>query len=158
MECELNGKKLKYESGKVWLWREYWGRQKLNVPKWYVLKGCVKKDGYRAVNINYKIYLYHRVVYFIHHQEWDIHNSSTDNSIDHIDRNPLNNNIENLRVVTNQQNQWNVNAKGFYFNKANGKYMAYITLDWKQKYLGYFVNEEDARNAYLIAKKEYHTF
>ena len=128
------------------------------MPKWYVLKGCVKKDGYRAVNINYKIYLYHRVVYFIHHQEWDIHNSSTDNSIDHIDRNPLNNNIENLRVVTNQQNSWNADRKGYYLDKATGKYLARIGVDGKQKYLGMFVSEEDARDAYLNAKAEYHIF
>ena len=157
MECELNGLKIKYESGKVWMWREKRGNQTLKNADWREAKGCLKK-GYRCVQINKKKYKYHRVVYFIHHQEWDIHDSSTDNSIDHIDRDKLNNNIENLRVVTNQQNMWNINAKGFTFNKANGKYQAQIGVDGKKKYLGYFVNEEDARNAYLNAKAEYHTF
>jgi len=157
MDCELNGLKIKYESGKVWMWREKRGNQTLKNADWWELKGCLKK-GYRCVQINKKKYKYHRVVYFIHHQEWDIHDSSTDNSIDHIDRDKLNNNIENLRVVTNQQNMWNINAKGFTFNKANGKYQAQIGVDGKKKYLGYFVNEEDAHQAYLLAKAEYHAF
>ena len=79
-----------------------------------------------------------------------------DNLIDHIDRDKLNNNIENLRVVTNQQNQWNQNRKGYYFHKATGKYRACIRVDGNLKYLGYFENEDDARNAYLNGKAKYH--
>ena len=36
------------------------------------------------------------------------------------------------------------------------KWKAQIRLDGKLKHLGYFVNEEDARNAYLNAKLIYH--
>ena len=54
--------------------------------------------------INIKAYKYHRVVYKCYNPEWDINDSSRDNSIDHIDRNRLNNNINNLRVVNNSQN------------------------------------------------------
>ena len=159
MECELNGLLLKYESEKVWIWREKRGNQKLKNPDWFELKGCVdKSDGYRLVCINYRLYRFHRVVYFLHNPEWDIHDSCRDNSIDHIDRNPLHNNIENLRVVTHSQNQWNQNAKGYCFCKATGKYQAQIKVDGKKKHLGYFVSEDDARNAYLIAKEKYHIF
>ena len=157
MDCELNGMKIKYESDKVWVWREMRGKQKLKNPDWREAKGGVKK-GYRCVKINKKDYKYHRVVYFIHNNGWKIHDSSTDNSIDHIDRDKLNNNIENLRVVTNQQNSWNADRKGYYLDKATGKYLARIGVDGKQKYLGMFVSEEDARDAYLIAKAEYHIF
>ena len=79
-----------------------------------------------------------------------------DNQIDHIDRNPLNNNIENLRVVTNQENGWNQYAKGYSFNKENGKYRAQIRVNGKNIYLGYFENEDDARTAYLNAKAIHH--
>jgi hypothetical protein len=153
MICELNGMKIKYESGKVWMWREL----KSKPSYWREMKGWLDiSTGYRIVTINTKPYLYHRVVYFIHNQEWDIHNSCQDNSIDHIDRSPLNNSIENLRVVTQQQNQWNRDVKGYYFHKATGKYMARINVNGKDKYLGRFVNEEDAHQAYLEAKKIYH--
>jgi len=152
----LNGLKIKYEDGKIWMWREICGRQKLKNPDWYELKGCVNKGGYRHLRINKKKYLYHRVVYFLHNPDWDIHNSSTDNSIDHIDRDKSNNNIENLRLVTHKHNMWNRNAKGYYIDKARGKYKAQINVDGKNKHLGYFVSEDDARNAYLNAKAKYH--
>jgi len=154
MECELNGRLLKYEDGKLYVWREL----KTKPSYWLEVKGSVDKDGYRQVNINKKLYKFHRVVYFIHNPEWDIHNSSTDNSIDHIDRNPLNNSIENLRVVTHSQNMCNQNCKGYTFIKARGKYKAQINVDGKNKHLGYFVSEDDARDAYLIAKEKYHIF
>jgi len=153
MECELNGRKIKYEDCKLYVWREL----KSKPSYWYEAKGGINKsNGYRCVRINNKSFRFHRVVYFIHNQEWNIHNSSTDNSIDHIDRNPLNNNIENLRVVTNQENQWNRDGKGHYFNKANGKYMARIKVDGEHKYLGYFMTEQEAAAAYLNAKAIHH--
>ena len=79
-----------------------------------------------------------------------------DNSIDHIDRDKSNNNIENLRVVTNAQNQWNRDVKGYSFHKATGKYAARINVNYKDKHLGLFENEDDARNAYLNGKGKYH--
>ena len=152
----LNGMKIKYDDGKLWKWREMRGKQKLKNPDWWEMKGSIKGNGYRYVRINNKLYLYHRLVYFIHNKKWKIHDTCHDNSIDHIDRNQLNNSIENLRVVTHQQNQWNRDDKGYYFNKASGKYVAKIRADGKQKYLGMFVSEDDARNAYLNAKAIHH--
>jgi len=149
----LNGMKIKYEDGKIFMWRE----TKTKPSYWWELKGCVdKRRGYRIVSINKKLYLYHRVLYFIHNDDWDIHNSSTDNSIDHIDRNPLNNSIENLRVVTHAQNQWNRDGKGYSFHKREGKYVAEIQVNCKRKHLGSFENPEDAHQAYVEAKKKYH--
>ena len=157
MECEFNGKKIKYDEGKLYVWREMSSRGMLHNPYWFELKGWVdKSNGYRRVSINDKSYLYHRVVYFIHNQEWNIRDNCRGNSIDHIDRNRLNNNIENLRVATNQQNMWNQDCKGYYFCKASGKYRAEICVNGKRIYLGLFVSEDDARNAYLNAKAIHH--
>jgi hypothetical protein len=64
--------------------------------------------------------------------------------------------LENLRLVNNQQNQFNTTALGYCWNKQMNKWKAQIRLDGKLKHLGYFVNEEDARNAYLNAKLIYH--
>ena len=155
MERELYGRKFKYDEGKLWVWREMRSKRKLINPYWFELKGTIDKDGYRHVKINNKIYQYHRVVYFIHNQEWNIHNSSTDNSIDHIDRDKLNNNIENLRVVTHSQNQWNRNAKGY--SLLRGKYQGSIVVDGgKRKYLGLFNTKDEAHQAYLNAKALHH--
>ena len=61
MERELDGRLLKYESDKIWVWREKRGNQKLKNPDWYELKGGVyKSTGYRRVKINNKTYLYHQ--------------------------------------------------------------------------------------------------
>ena len=157
MECELNGRKIKYESKKIWMLRETWGNRTVKNPDWRELKGSVaKSSGYRYVEINKKPYSYHRVVYFLHNQKWKIHDSSTDNSIDHIDRDKLNNNIENLRVVTHSQNMWNNDCRGYTFDKARGEYQAQIKVDGKRKFLGYFKSEQAARDSYLEAKASLH--
>mgnify|MGYP003654149316 FL=1 len=153
MNCELNGMKIKYEDGKLWSWREL----KSKPSYWREIKACSNKnDKYKRVTINYKTFLFHRVVYFIHNPDWDIQDISVDNHIDHIDRDRLNNSIENLRVVTNQQNCFNQNCKGYSFHKRVEKYSAQIRVNRKPINLGYFANEEDARQAYLEAKKIYH--
>ncbi len=76
---------------------------------------------------------------------------------DHINYVTLNNRRSNLRIVTHQQNQWNHKSpKGYYWNKAARKYMAQIKLNGKVIYLGLFKTAEEARGAYLEAKKSYH--
>ena len=43
-------------------------------------------------------------------------------------------------------------------NKKANKFKAQIAINGKNKFLGYLVNEEDARKAYLDAKEIYHIF
>ncbi len=71
--------------------------------------------------------------------------------------NRANNNLSNLRMVTNGQNQWNQDTKGYSWNKHNQKWQAQIMKDGKKIYLGNFLKEEEARQAYLDAKEIYHT-
>ena len=93
----------------------------------------------------------HRLAWFLHYETLPI------NSIDHIDGNRSNNRIDNLRDVTNQQNQWNrTTAKGYCWNKELKKFQAYIHINGKIKNLGRFKTEQEARNAYLTAKEIYH--
>lgn len=76
--------------------------------------------------------------------------------IDHINRDPLDNRLENLRCVTVSVNQLNRdNVKGFSWNKAKRAYMARIKLNYKTIYLGMYDNVVDAHAAYLRAKREY---
>jgi hypothetical protein len=77
--------------------------------------------------------------------------------IDHIDGNPANNKIDNLRDVTNQQNSFNqTKAKGYYWNSRDKKFQAQIRLNLKTINLGLFSTKEEARAAYLKAKEKYH--
>jgi len=157
MEFELYGVKFNYEYGNVYrLWNYKKG------DEWKEIKKMDSGNGYICFmymvnNKRHSLYI-HRLVYWLHNPEWDIFDSSIkNNSIDHIDGNPLNNNIENLRLVTHQENHFNMTrAKGYNWDKKNKKWKAQIKLNDKTKHLGRFDNEEDARNAYLEAKKKYH--
>ena len=81
---------------------------------------------------------------------------------DHIDGNPLNNQKDNLRICSVRENAQNYRHKtntrkysskypGVHWHKENEKWMAYITINKKIKYLGYFLNEQDAAQAYKKA-------
>ena len=96
-------------------------------------------------------------VLYGHHFAWFWVNGNVDiNEIDHLNRNKADNRICNLRNVTHQVNVWNSKRKGYYFNKAQKKYQAYIGLNYKQKYLGLYDTPAEARQAYLNAKQKYH--
>lgn len=75
--------------------------------------------------------------------------------IDHKNGNKLDNRKNNLRLVTNQENQFNQKKrntsnkfKGVRLNKKANKYVSYITLNYKRIHLGYFENEIEAAKAY----------
>ena len=82
--------------------------------------------------------------------------------VDHIDRNPLNNRIENLRMATCQQNSMNKtktskNTSGYKsisWNKEKQKWHARIKRNYKSIHLGYFSDIEDAREIYNKNAKE----
>jgi hypothetical protein len=83
--------------------------------------------------------------------------SDTEIQVDHINGVKHDNRLENLRLVTHQQNHFNeTKAKGYCWNKHANKWMAYIALDRRKIHLGLFTVEEDARQAYLDAKIIYH--
>ena len=158
MEFEIYGVNFNYEYSNIYQLYEY----KTKPHEWKERKLSINTNGYkyfeiRVSNKRYTILL-HRLIYWLHNPDWDILDSSIkNNSIDHIDGNPLNNNIENLRVVTNQENHFNeTRAKGYCWNKTAKKWVSHIRLNGKTKYLGLFDKKEDAHNAYLEAKKIYH--
>ena len=85
-----------------------------------------------------------------------------DISIDHINRNTLDNRKDNLRVCTKQQNYCNRkpprdNSTGYRgVTKKGNKYQAMITYKCKKIYVGLFDTAEEAHIAYLNKAKELH--
>ena len=99
-----------------------------------------------------------RWVYLYGHQfAWYMVNNEVVDYIDHINGIRNDNRIENLRVVTKKQNSYNMTkSKGCYWREDRKKWRATICIDRKYIHLGYFDKEEEARQAYLDAKKIYH--
>ena len=101
----------------------------------------------------------HQLAWFLYHNQ--VPEPRVDGiyyEIDHIDRNRSNNKISNLRYVTKSKNQHNRNnTKGYCLDKENNKFLSPISLNNKSIHLGYFDTEEEAKQAYLEAKKTYHT-
>lgn len=112
-------------------------------------------DGYIVISLrcngSVRKILGHRIGWYLHY------GNLPKNYIDHIDGDRANNKIDNLRDVTCQQNHFNRNnTNGYCWIKKVQKYEARIVINGKRKHLGRFVNEIDARNAYLTAKAKYH--
>lgn len=118
--------------------------------------GYINNNGYRQVRINDKIYMVHRLIYKIKH-------GFDPDYADHIDGNPLNNKIENLRSVTHQENCRNQKKRkdnisgvtGVYWNKSRKKWRARLMVNSKELHLGYFENKKEAVNARKKAEKKH---
>ena len=89
------------------------------------------RHGYNRVclckNGKQKVFLVHRLVAQAFLQDYD-----PDLDVDHIDRNPSNNHVSNLRMTTRSQNNQNNNAKGVYFRKDRKKWFAKLQINNKQ--------------------------
>ena len=148
----LNGVKLlAYRNGMILRYSET-TNSKYVKKGWNVCNGWMRVD-YKVIELNHKPYSLHRIIAFAF-LGLDINN--TKQIIDHIDRNPLNNNLNNLRIVTSQENNFNTNSKGYRWNEKNKRYVSYIRHNRKLIYLGCYDNEEEARQAYLDGKAKYH--
>lgn len=117
------------------------------------------KSGYYLASVDYQLYKLHRLIWLWHYGQWP------DKHLDHIDGNPSNNRIENLREATDAQNMQNqrrarannkLGVQGVY--KVNAKFRAVLTTNGKTQHLGYFETPEMAHQAYLTAKRKQHSF
>ena len=117
----------------------------------YLKTGWLSKQGYKQCRYKKKDYQLHRLVYIYHYG--DIPEGLY---VDHINRDRSDNRIENLRLVTKQENSWNNSGKGYFWSKDHKKWRATIGIDGKKVHLGLFEKEEDAVEARRIAEKKYH--
>ncbi len=97
--------------------------------------GCLLASGYFQIKFQGKKYYNHRIIYCIHNKI----DLTTDLVIDHIDRNKLNNNPINLRLVDYATNIWNSakpksNTSGYVNISITGnKYV--VKIKSKNKYI-----------------------
>ena len=160
MESVINDRLVKLEDdGELYWWKTHNKGVEMKNPQWMIFKPSLcgtKKYRYKKIIILKKTYKLHRVIYKLHNPEWNIDDTSKYNVIDHIDRNTENNNIQNLRAVTQHQNIWNMNSKGYSWDKKANKYRVRIILNGESINGGYFVNEEDAITKRAELKLKYH--
>jgi len=145
LEKDLLHELFDYDNGQlIWKINRRGNKVKGNVA------GYKTPYGYVAIRINKKLYLAHRLIYIY------FKGSTNGKYIDHINRNPNDNRIENLRLVTQQENSFNSNAKGYTWDKKSEKWKTQISVNRKNVYVETFDTELEAREAYLKAKEIYH--
>ena len=118
--------------------------------------GGVNGSGrYWKVNLNGHPYAAHRVIWLMHYGYIPEH------EIDHVDRNPFNNRIENLREVSRVCNMRNTQVpcdnktgvKGVSWDKSNTKWRADITIHGKRNRLGVYKDFSEAVLARFAAEQ-----
>lgn len=135
----------------------YWKNPKAENIKVGSVAGSANKRGYLSVKTGDENYKNHRII-------WKIYNGcDPEGQIDHIDGNPSNNNIENLRVVSNIGNSKNQPLRtnntsgvvGVSWNNRFNKWVVQIGVNRKKKQLGYFKNKNEAIKVRKKAEKKY---
>jgi hypothetical protein len=113
------------------------------------------KNGYRMGMIFKTRVKAHQVVWALHNGSWP------ETGIDHINGNPSDNRIENLRCVSQAENMMNIRMRkdnksgcvGVYF-LPDGRFTAQITKGGKTRHIGVFDTLEEAKSARLKAQSE----
>jgi hypothetical protein len=120
--------------------------------------GYIRKSGYVTIKLNGLTYYAHRLAWLHFHGQDPVID------LDHINGSRGDNRITNLRlasVAENAQNQAKPcnNTSGYIgVHPSKGRFVALIGHNNEQLYLGTFDTAEEARAAYLEAKKRLHSF
>ncbi len=118
-----------------------------------------RRTRYKVIAIDGSNYPEHHLVWMIHHGSWPT------KFIDHINGDPSDNRIENLREVTHAENIQN-QRRGQSHNRStgmlgvtlrpNGRATSRIWVNGRNLFLGNFDTPEEAQQAYIEAKRKHH--
>jgi len=107
--------------------------------------GSIQSHGYVSMRVLGRPTRAHHIVWYLTHGQWP------EQPLDHRDGNRLNNAPENLRKVSQRQNQkayaktyGTVDYRGIYFGKDRGRYVARSSVDGKKIYIGCYDTAEEA--------------
>lgn len=118
--------------------------------------GALHHTGYRHVFFEGHSYYSHRLIWLLERGSWP------DQQIDHIDGDPSNNRIGNLRAASNRENARNQKIRstnksgtmGVYWDKRSGKWCAQISIVGARRHLGHFADLSEAVAARKLAEAE----
>lgn len=116
----------------------------------------VGNDGRRQGYLLWQMTKAHRVI-------WKMVHGTEPQIIDHIDGDPGNNRLANLRNVSHAVNMRNARIRpdnksgvpGVHFDKSRQRYLAYVDIDGKRKNIGRFKTFEEAVEARRAAAKDF---
>ena len=116
--------------------------------------------GYKQICINGVRYLAHRLSWLYIFGVWP------EGELDHINRDPADNRIANLRPANRSLNNQNTgkrkgcssNHKGVYWHKERQKWMARIHINNRCIFLGRYETQGQAARAYAKASDEMHEY
>ncbi len=119
--------------------------------------GVLNKDGYLNVKIGKHFYLAHRLIFMMHH-------GYVPEILDHVNRDRLDNRIENLRECSRSQNATNAKlyctntsgVKNVTWHKSREKWQVRISIKKKEMFLGYFEDLELAELVAIEARAKYY--
>lgn len=122
------------------------------------IAGSIQCHGYVLVSIGGDRYLAHRLAWLYMNGSWP------EKWIDHINGNPSDNRIANLREATPAQNGWNKiiqshntsGVKGVHWCPERGQWRAYIYANHKRIHLGRFATLKEAKDARDFAERKIH--
>jgi hypothetical protein len=115
------------------------------------IAGCKKKRAW-ILSIESVKYAAHRIAWFYVHGEID-----DGLVIDHANGDPLDNRIENLRLVTqsvNMQNMKGRSTRGVVWKKREQRWVARYHINGKRTEVGYYRTKDQAIEAYREATKD----
>lgn len=152
-------------SGLTWLPRENSRCSSRFANKIAGCKHTDPKDSYKKWNLNIRYnekrlnFICSRVIFLLHHGFL-----TKGKCIDHIDGNPLNNKVENLRESTRNQNNQNSRRpktntsghKNVCWDKKSGKWRVRIQANGKRHYFGLYEDKEEAIRVAIEARKKLH--
>lgn len=117
--------------------------------------------GYIRIHTNGRQYGAHRLAWLY------VYGVEPEYQIDHINGNPSDNRIVNLRQATQLENMQNIRKPqknnshgtlGVTYDPKKQLWRTRITVNGKRKYIGKYKSQEDAAEAYIQAKRTYHPF
>ena len=120
------------------------------------LAGGCRKDGYRWININQTKHYAHRIAWLL------TYGDPAPSEIDHIDGDPSNNRLSNLRAASHQNNKLNskvhrdsrTGIKGVY--PLGSKFVVEVGFNGKHRHIGTFDTLEKAATARRQAAERMH--
>lgn len=120
--------------------------------------GYVNKDGRRRIGVNGRFYKAHRLAWLYVHGRWP------SDMLDHVNGQPDDNRICNLREASRAENGMNRQRgknnksgyKGVHWHANNRSWRAQITACGRQRFLGSYSSAEEAHQAYVAAARELH--